>query len=93
MIMQPLHKLALHGLRQRDSMTVSDSDDNLLDFAVVFWIFEVLVMSLLLPRNPCIAKQCLCKFIMQYQSSSMFTSEMRCVLGDLAFSNAGFSCA
>ena len=51
--MQPLHKLALHHIREGNSMTASDPDKKLVELLVRFRILEVLVMSLLLPRDAC----------------------------------------
>ena len=63
--MQPQHKLALHHVRQGDSLTASASDPHskLVELAVGVRILEVLVMSLLLPRNACTTESALCKCI------------------------------
>jgi hypothetical protein len=63
--MQPLHKLVLHNVSQRDGVKASCPDNNLVELAICLMIFEVFVMSLLLPRNPWTARQILCRCIIQ----------------------------
>ncbi len=55
--MQPLHKLALHNVSQRDGVAASHPNKNLVELAICVRILEVLVMSLLLLRNPLPARQ------------------------------------
>jgi hypothetical protein len=58
--MQPLHKLALHNVSQRDGVAASHPNQNLVELAICVRILEVLEMSLLQPRNPWPDRQRLC---------------------------------
>ena len=60
MSMQPLHKLALHDVRQRDGVAPRDSHYNLVERLVVITLLEVLVVSLLLPCDSWPDRQALC---------------------------------
>ncbi len=55
--MQPLHKLALHYVSQRDGVAASYPNKNLVELAICVRILEVLEMRLLLPRNTWTARQ------------------------------------
>ncbi len=83
MSMQPLHKLALHDVRQRDGVAPRDSNYNLVEHLVVSTVFKVLVVSLLLPCDSWPDKPALCKGkpIMQTRSD---TGEICRTLVDLA---------
>jgi hypothetical protein len=63
--MQPLHKLALHNVSQRDGVAASHSNKKLVELAIVITILKVLEMSPLLPCDPWPDKQTLCKCTMQ----------------------------
>jgi hypothetical protein len=55
--MQPLHKLALHNVSQRDGVAARYPNKKLVEFAICFMILKVLEISLLLPRNTWTARQ------------------------------------
>ncbi len=61
MSMLPLHKLALHDVRQRDGVAPRDSNENLVEGLIVSTLLKVLEMSLLLPCDSWPDKQALCK--------------------------------
>ena len=83
MSMQPLHKLALHDVRQRDGVAPRDSNYNLVERLVVSTLLKVLVVSLLLPCDSWPDKQALCKGKQIMQTKS-HTGEMCRTLVDLA---------
>ncbi len=65
--MQPLHKLVLHNVSQRDGVAASHPNQNLVELGICVRILQVLEMSLLLPRmslllprNPWPDRQRLC---------------------------------
>ena len=87
MSMQPLHKLALHDVRQRDGVAPRDSHYKLVERLVVITLLEVLVVSLLLPCDSWPDRQALCNGqtdIMQIMQTKSHTGEMCSTLVDLA---------
>ena len=83
MSMQPLHKLALQCVRQRDGVAPRDSHYNLVERLVVSTLLKVLVVSLLLPCDSWPDKQALCKG-KQIMQTKAHTGEMCRTLVDLA---------